>query len=285
MEVKPYTMSEESTFGGTSTETQFVGENPYNGAKIIYYLSKRHTFGKMSVKVYDKDGNFVITLNAGKKKGLNIVPWGFTGMVPVSAKGKTISQGGFLAPRVAAGTYKVVVEKGKDVYETSIQVEYDKNAAFTLAERKIQQDATNKLYKMTEDLAYLVYQIDTWMEHAEATSKANPAMKKTADALKAELQALKETLVITTGDNYVGSAEKQLREKMGDIYSTIGSYYGAPSATELENLAKIEGEFKAAQDKYAGIDGKSLAKYKAGLAKAQLKEPEMKSYADFVKKD
>lgn len=285
MKTKPFTMSEESTFGGTSSEVQFVGANPFDGAKIIYYLSKRHTFGKMSMKVYDESGKFVTSLNAGKKKGINIVPWSFTGLVPVVAKGKTISQGGFLAPRVAAGTYKIVVEKGTETFETSIQVDYDKKATFTLEERKKQQAATLKLYNMTEELAYMVYEIDAWLENADAMVKENPALKKTADAMKAELQTLKETLVITTGDNYVGAAEKELREKMGDIYSTIGSYYGAPSETEMENLAKIEGEMQTARDSFVSIKGKSVAKYQAALTKAQLKAPELKSYEEFVKKD
>lgn len=285
MKTAAFEMGEESTFGGTSSEVQFVGENPYDGAKIIYYLSKRHTFGKMSMKVYDAEGNFVISLNPGKKKGINIVPWNFTGLVPVVAKGQTISNGGFLAPRVAAGTYKVVIEKGNEMYETTVDLEYDKNATFTLSERKLQQETTKKLYNLTEELAYLVYQLDTWMEHAKTTSGEQASIRKTADALIAEMQSLKETLVITTGDNYVGAAEPQLREKMGNLYSTIGSYFGAPSQSQLDNLARIEAEMQTARDRFAGIQRKSLAKYQSSLGKLQVKEPEMKSYADFVKKD
>ncbi|MCB0410192.1 MAG: hypothetical protein KDD29_08225, partial [Flavobacteriales bacterium] len=53
LKTPPAILWEESTFGGTSTETQFVGSNPSRSAKIIYYLSKRHTFGKMTMKVVD----------------------------------------------------------------------------------------------------------------------------------------------------------------------------------------------------------------------------------------
>ena len=51
---------------------------------------------------------------------------------------------------------------------------------------------------------------------------------------------MKKSLVITTGDNYVGAAKKQLREKMADLYSKVASSYDKPSANGLDNLALIE---------------------------------------------
>ena len=278
-------MGEESTFGGTSSETQFVGRNPYDGAKVIYYLSKRHTFGKMKMRVLDSQGNFVTSLTPGKKKGINIVGWNFTSNVPVVAKGKTITFGGMVAPRVAAGTYKIVIEKGKDTYESTVEVKYDKNSVFTLAERKKQQDVVRKLYNMTEELAFMVYQLDTYMEYGDKMVASKPHLKKSVDNLKFEMNKLKETLVITTGDNYVGSAENQLRENMGDLYSTVADYDGEPSSTQMENLTKIEGEMEVARQSFESIKGKSLKKFLGALEKMELNGPTMKSYEEFVKKD
>ena len=51
------------------------------------------------------------------------------------------------------------------------------------------------LYDMTQELAYIVYELDALLE-LEKNKR-----------LKSKLEDLKETLVITTGDNYVGAAE------------------------------------------------------------------------------
>ena len=59
--------------------------------------------------------------------------------------------------------------------------------------------------------------------------------------------ALKKNLVITTGDNYVGAAKKQLREKMADLYSKVASSYDVPSSNELDNLELIENEMASAK--------------------------------------
>ncbi|HSR60240.1 MAG TPA: hypothetical protein VLL47_05760 [Robiginitalea sp.] len=54
------------------------------------------------------------------------------------------------------------------------------------------------------------------------------------------LTALKETLVVTTGDNYVGLAEPRLRENMSGLYSKVSDSYDAPSAADFEALKPRE---------------------------------------------
>ena len=70
--------------------------------------------------------------------------------------------------------------------------------------------------------------------------------KNIDDQTSSKLNELKKSLVITTGDNYVGAAKKQLREKMADLYSKVASSYDKPSANELDNLELIEEEMKSA---------------------------------------
>ena len=97
-----------------------------------------------------------------------------------------------------------------------------------------------KLFNMTEELAYMVYVIDELILN-----------ENTDELARSELNELKKSLVITTGDNYVGAAKKQLREKMSDLYSKVASSYDKPSANELENLALIENEMKSANKRYS----------------------------------
>jgi hypothetical protein len=121
-----------------------------------------------------------------------------------------------------------------------------------------------KMYDMIEELAYMVYELDAILLKATELNK-----KKMVD----KLTALKEILVITTGDNYVGSAEDQLREKMSDLYSKIATSYDTPSNSELESLSIIEERFVAAKKNYA----KTKRKVKF------LKTLKLKTFEAFVK--
>lgn len=71
------------------------------------------------------------------------------------------------------------------------------------------------------------------------------------------MQELKKTLVVTTGDNYVGSAEPQLREKLADLYSKIASSYDKPTQEDLENLKVIEERFNKAKKDFNKLKKKA----------------------------
>lgn len=279
----PKVMTEKSSFGGTSSEVQFVGDNPSTNFQIKYVLSKRHTFGKMSMEIVDKAGNLVATLQPGKQKGINIVEWGFNGQAPKVAKGKTLAfQAGF-APRVKAGKYVVRITKGTEVFEQEIEVKYDPKSPFSLEERTKQQEVTKQLFDFTQELAYLVYQIDQWDAAIDQFSLQNSAPNKAISDLNQELDALRDGLVITKGDNYVGAGEPQLREKLGDIYSTIASYYGAPSSTQLENIAMLKKQFDAAKAKFEALNKKQIPAATTVLSKAKIQKPIILPFSDFLK--
>ena len=251
-------------FGGFADnfgrETQFIGANSSLSCQIQYLLPRRHTFGKMTMEIQDMEGNKVTTLNPGKTKGINTVEWNYNMRTPKIAKGKTLSFGGFTSPTVPAGKYKVVIKKGRDTFEKTIDVTYKNNAGLNEDDRKFQHETVMKLFNMTEELAYMVYVIDELILN-----------ENTNESTRSELNELKKSLVITTGDNYVGAAKKQLREKMSDLYSKVASSYDKPSANELENLALIENEMKSANKRYSKI----LKKVSSSLI------PE-KSFEDFI---
>jgi hypothetical protein len=282
---RPFVMSEKSSFGGTGTEHQFVGNNPSENARISYLLPKRHTVGKMSMEVVDETGKRVAKLEPGKQKGINTVDWGFSSPAPKSAKGKTLAGGALFAPRVKAGTYTVKLTKGTETFETKITTIYDPQSPFTLKERASQQEVTLDLFNLTEDLAYLVYQLDTWdavvAEHTKGQSK--PA--KNLVSLNTSLDAIREVCVVTKGDNYVGAGEPQLREKLGDIYSAIGGYYGAPSSSQLENIAALKAEYNKQLAAFEKLKASDLKKFEAELTKAGKPAVVVKSREDFLKED
>ncbi|MGB5554794.1 MAG: hypothetical protein WBM83_09075 [Flavobacteriaceae bacterium] len=261
---KPTVINEESSFsGGFGSETQFVGANKTKEAQIKYYLDKRHTFGKMTIEIQDMEGNKIVELSPGKSKGINIVNWGYTRKQPKVAKGKTFSFGGFTSPTVPAGTYKAIMTKGKETFEHTFELEYDERSPLTATERDLKNETTMKLYDMTQELAYLVYELDEMISKAEADKNTKALLK---------LNGLKETLVVTTGDNYVGTAESQLREKMADLFSKLATSYDKPSSAELESVNAITERFQTAKDDFV----KLKKKYKA------LEDLNIKPLSEFI---
>ena len=253
-----FVMKDQGGFAsGFGAETQFVGGNPPSSAQIKYLLPKRHTFGKMSMEIQDIAGNKIVSISPGKSKGINIVSWNYTIKNPKVAKGKTFSFGGFTSPRVSAGQYKAVLTKGKETFEHIFEVVNDKSTGLSEADIALKHKTTMKMYDMTQELAYMVYELDALYD----------AVKDKNKKLAASLNELKETLVITTGDNYVSSAEPQLREKMSDLYSMIAGSYDKPTASELESLQVIEKRFNAGKatfeklKKKAKVEGLQLQTY------------------------
>ncbi|MFK7813724.1 MAG: WD40/YVTN/BNR-like repeat-containing protein [Maribacter sp.] len=244
----PAVINEKSDFSANfGSETQFVGASKTKDIQFVYHLKKRHTFGKMTMEIQDMSGNVITELGPGKSKGINIVNWNFSKKMPKVAKGKTFTRSGFATHTVAAGIYKVVITKGKNTYEHLFELVYDDTSTLSLADRKLKNETSEKLHDMTQKLAYLVYEVD------ELTSKATTDKNK---KMIAKLTELKKTLVVTTGDGYVGAAPPELRGKMAALYSKIANTYDKPSVSDLENLEIISGKFTTAQNDFAKLKKK-----------------------------
>lgn len=281
---KPGIIKEEGGFGGGSTELQFVGSNPSSAGQIIYYLKKRHTFGKMTLSIQDNQGNEIVSLVPGKSKGINIVNWNYRTKAPKVAAGKSYTAGGFTAPRASAGTYKIVLKKGKNSYESAITVKNDPDSEVSDADRAAQAKTTKELYNDMEELAYVVYQINQTINKANKVKKDDPKSAKVSDALMKELTVLKESLVVTTGDNYVAEAEPQLREKLALLYSEVANLYEKPSSSQIENKDVLETRLNDAKTTFQKIESKQLAKFNKYLEKNSIKPLEMKTKKEFISK-
>ncbi len=277
---KPMIIRESNPFGGTSTERQFVGANSTQAAKITYYLKKKHIFGKMAMEIQDMSGKTLWEITPGKSKGINLVTWNGRIKQPKLAKGKSLAFGGFTSPRVPAGTYKVVMTKGKKTYETTVTLEDDPKSLLTAAERKANHETTIKLYDMSQELAYMVYELDEILAKAEEVNKSGGS--KVASSVIEDLNELKETLVITTGDNYVDSAEPQLRSKIATLYSKIAGGFQAPSASELENMALLEEQFEKAKKDFSFIKSKRVVKMEKYMEGKDITQIELKTFDEFI---
>jgi len=285
-DVGAFTMEEDSGFSGSfGGETQFVGANKNTAARIIYYLKKRHTFGKMTMEIQDMDGNKITSLAPGKSKGINVVTWNFNTEMPKMAQAKTLSFGGFTSPRVPAGKYKALITKGKNSYEHVFEVKYDEKSLVSMNERKEQEQLTRQLYDMVEGLAYGVYELLEWQKSATDVMDNHPNGKKAAQKLYNSLETLRKDMVVTTGDNYVASAEPELRERMAELYTNIASSYDGVRGSQKENLTLITEEYNEALQRLEDIKKKEGSKFVKFLEKNDLSPPKIQSKEEFLKKD
>jgi hypothetical protein len=238
----------------------------------------------MTIEIHDKNGQKIADIDANKKKGINIVTWNYRMKTPKVAEGKTFTFGGFTAPRVPAGTYTMVITKGKTEYKHDIELVYDPMSTISLADRKAQEEMVMNLYNMTQDLAYLVYQVDETISYADKAKETNARLGKTSSTLLSSLNELKKTLVITTGDNYVGRADNELREDIGDLYSIVANNFDKPGNSQYDNFTMLSKKLEDAKTSYSFIKNKELAKLEKTASKYNLEAMTTKNYADFLKK-
>lgn len=276
---------EQSAFAEGGDAGEYVGDNPSRQAKIIYYLKGRHTFGKMAIEVFDESGKKVADLSPSKAKGINIVDWNYRLKPPKVATAKTISYGGFTGTQVPIGTYKVKMTKGSQTYESTITLKADPNSMHTDEDRKLQNATAMKLYDMNEKLALIVDQLNTLRDTTSARLAKNPKLKKLAEPFVKELDVLKESLVVTKGDNYVGTAEPQLREKISSLYGAVAEYAGRPSNAQLTNLDVLASKLNAAQSKFDGLKSNQLAKLTEQFIKLKMGEIKLKTFEEFKASD
>jgi len=279
---KPFVIEEKSNFGGTASELEFVGENPNSSAQLVYYLKKRHTFGKMDMEIQDMSGKKITTLIPGKQKGINIVSWNYSTKNPKVATAKTISYGGFTSPRVQAGNYKVVLTKGNEKYEHVFEVKNDTKSVISDNERTEQAKVTKQLFDKNEELAYMVYELDELIALNSKIIEKNPKALKANGKIDSEFNSLKGTMVVTTGDMYVGAAAPELREKLSAIYATVAGQFDAPSPSQKANIENIMDKFKTATIGFTEL--KSKYKNKLVDQAAKLEIPfSLKSFEEYLK--
>jgi hypothetical protein len=175
--------------------------------------------------------------------------------------------------------YKEIDNFNPKKYTNDLVIQYDPKSEISLADRKVQEATTMKLYNMSQELAYMVYTLDEYLKFIDQQKDASADFKKTSKVFATEINKLKGTLVVTTGDNYVGAAENQLREDMIELYAKVAQSYHKPNRAEIDNLESIESKFNKGKEDLAKLKDKWVAKVEkqAGATVALL------SYEEFLK--
>jgi photosystem II stability/assembly factor-like uncharacterized protein len=249
------------------SDDEFVGRNPSEAATIDYWLKKRHLFGDLKIEIYDADGDLITTLPGKKRRGLNRVGWPMR-LKPPKVPPATALVPAFSGPRVLEGTYTFKLIKGKEILEGTVELVADPRNPHPKEDRLQQQTTALEVYDLLGDLTFLVDSVvdlsDQAKERAKSLSKKD---RTTLEGFADSLDALHETLVVTEGGWISGREE--LRERIGNLYGDVSGYDGRPSGSQLERLARLQGEFEAKRAEFE-TEAKNIDRLNRIVAKRDL---------------
>ena len=246
--------------GWVEGDAVFVGQSAPSGAVITYYQSSRHTYGRLKLEVLDASGKVVDTPNATKRRGINRIEWGMqvkAQRVPRAAQAAFSSTQG---PRVLPGTYTLRLTRGADVVESKLTIGLDRRAPFSVADRKAQFDAANRIQATFGEMSTLTDRFDAARAGCAARLEALPP----GDALIARITAaatkLEEgkKLIVATKEGGAITGEERIREHLDILYGAVNGWEGRPTRYQLERIDALRHELADVQATFDAIIAQDL---------------------------
>ncbi len=268
-------------FGGAGN---FSGENPKDVAYITYYMSKRHTFGKMTMEVFDPAGNLIKELSPGKSGGINIVELPTRLPMPKAAPTKNLQAvaGSIFPPTLQEGIYTVKITKGKEEYTTTVNLQFEPkaNLKYPASDRKLAQETQMRLYNLTERIAYIYFALQDLQKQSEERAKdSSKKLSASLSAFSKETGKSKDALVSLEGDGYVDESS-ELREEISLLFGRISNYPGKPSEAQLKKTASFEKEMEKVQATFDGYK-KRMEELNKSLLKEKKTPMVIKTFEEF----
>ncbi len=233
---RPAVMVEGGALQNFPGANDFIGANPSEVAVITYYLKKRHMFGDMKINVLDENDQIITTLVAGKRRGINRVDWPMRLKAPKFPPSTTLVPG-FVGPRVAEGTYKVEIIKGKKKYYTEVELVPDPRSKHSKEQRLAQQQLSMKLYDAINDLTFKLSQLKDVKTQLQALPEPKSSLQKKVDRFAKAYDQLNAEFTATKTGAITG--ESKLREQLGTLFGNVVGYSGQPSQTQYEQAEDL----------------------------------------------
>ncbi len=263
---------------------EFVGRNPRAAVAITYYLKRRHIFGDLKLEIYSPDGELLKTLPGGKQKGINRVYWPMRLEPPKIAPASSLVPA-FAGPRVAEGSYRIKLIKGKKSYEAEYEVRADPRSPHSPEERRLQYETSMNLYRMLERLTYRVDSLVDLRDQANARAEGLPkesGLRKQLSGYAKELDDFRASIVATSDAGWL-SGEEKLRERLGALYGGVVGYDGKPSRSQLDRMVVLEAQLAKAEKAHATLTGSPVEELNNSLASGGLEPLRLMRQEDWKK--
>ena len=264
--------------GGFPSTGGWVAPNPFSIPPIQYYLKDRVTNADVKVEIYDKDNNLVQSIPGSKRKGINKVSWNLRMKPPKVASGGTkIDFGGFVAPMVLPGDYIVKLKVGDKEYTQTIKVIHDeKNKELSITDRQQQYKIATQLYKMHEDLAATVDDINEKQKLIKDNldKVKDSATKKLMIEFNDKLEEQRSQLLATKQKSAFAD-EQRLREKITDVYSAVASQEAPPSNLQIQRAETLQKEVIKRKQDVQAVNNKYFKQVFDELVKEGLAKPKV----------
>jgi photosystem II stability/assembly factor-like uncharacterized protein len=268
---RPVQQRIESRGGWAEGDATFAGDNPPAGATITYYQKARHLFGKLKIEVLDPAGHVIDTIPASKRPGLNRVVWSTRVSPPRVPPAAQLAGSSTRGPRVLPGTYTVRLTKNGQVLTAKLDLQLDRRATFTVAERKQQFDAAMRVRALFGKASDLLTSINAVREGAAdraATSGEDAALKADLDALLTKADTLRK-LIVATKEGGAVTGEERIREHMDQLYGALMSYEGKPAQYLLARTDALARELGDVDTALNALTAQDLVKVNKALTTAQ----------------
>ena len=254
--------------GGWSTgDAQFVGDDPPDGAFITYFEPHRRLIGKLTLQVLDPSGKVIDTLPATTRAGINRVVWSMRASAPRVPPAAQLAGASSLGPRWLPGTYTARLTSNGRAVTQGFPVTLDRRVTFSLADRRKQFDAAERVSDLFGRETDLLTRINAMREGARDRAAPLPA----ADPLKARLQALSDQAdglrkeIVATKEGGAITGEERLREHTDQLYGALNSWEGQPADYQLKRIDVLQGQLGDLQARFAQLAQGDLAKINAEL--------------------
>jgi len=269
---KPTQQRLEANGGWAEGNATFIGPDPADAALITYYQKKRHIFGKMKIEIFDDQNKLIDTVPANSRRGLSRVEWPMRVKAPRVPAAATAAFEASQGPRVVPGTYTVKMTRGKETYTTPLVVTLDPRAKYTLEDRKLNFDATMRVYNLLGDMTFDVDRINAMrQELSERAAKlgANDPLRKRLQDLAVRADEIRKKIVATKEGGAV-TGEERIREKTTALYGAFISYEGRPADYQVARIDSLRHELDDVVKEFDAFVAKDVKEANVSLAKKKL---------------
>jgi len=259
-DIRPATIYFNRSSGDLNADTIFSAPNPTFGAGIAYWMkNKAPENQKVSIHIYDPEGNKVRTIEGTGEKGFNRIYWDLHDKpvfdkTPDFLKGEMFEWLGLpLGPFVLPGQYKVVLEFGKNKLEKTVEVKKDKELAYPIEEWKENRKTVQKLNGMLKSGLGVIFglrAIETDLNELDKKLKSIEKVPETVTKKLAEirekLNKIKQVLAVTALDSGYYRRPLKTALKGGDIPEQIlmlqfeiNNFPGKPTETQKQHIDEM----------------------------------------------